>query len=250
MKKSSVKKALIALLAVVLVLSLFAACGKIDNDGTNAAPTASAPVTDSTSTDSTAANTTANTTASAPVAATGSSTADAKVAFPAGAWENSSVKYTFNADGSGSTEDPATGTGTPFNYEVASDKNVLTIHFGSADESEEVAYAVSGGTLALTFADGRVVTLNPAAEKAETASIVGTWKNSNLKYTFNADGTGSNEDPATGMGTPFTYEAADGSMTIHFGSSEDSETASYSISGNTLTLTFADGNVFTLNAVA
>ena len=230
MKKSSVKKALIVLLAVVLVLSLFAACGKNDNDGTNAAPTASAPVTDST-----AANTTANTTASAPVAATGSSTADAKVAFPAGAWENSSVKYTFNADGSGSTEDPATGTGTPFNYEVASDKNVLTIHFGSADESEEVAYAVSGSALALTFADGRVVTLNPAAEKAET---------------FNADGTGSNEDPATGMGTAFTYEAADGSMTIHFGSSEDSETASYSISGNTLTLTFADGNVFTLNAVA
>lgn len=246
MKKSSVKKALIALLAVVLVLSLFAACGKNDNDGTTAAPTASAPVTDSTPTDSTAANTTAST----PVAATGSSTADAKVAFPAGTWENSSVKYTFNADGSGSTEDPATGTGTPFNYEVASDKNVLTIHFGSADESEEVAYAVSGSALALTFADGRVITLNPAAEKAETASIVGTWKNSDLKYTFNADGTGSNEDPATGMGTPFTYEAADGSMTIHFGSSEDSETASYSISGNTLTLTFADGNVFTLNAVA
>ena len=237
MKNLFVKKALIALLAVVLVLSLFAACGKSDNDNTTAAPTAtpteSAPVTDSVPTDSTADT-------------TGGSAVDTKVAFPTGAWENSDVKYTFNADGSGTTEDPATGTGTPFNYEVASDKNVLTIHFGSADESEEVAYAVSGSALVLTFADGKVVTLNPAAEKAETASIVGTWKNSDLKYTFNADGTGSNEDPATSMGTPFTYEAADSSMTIHFGSSEDSETVSYSISGNTLTLTFADGTVYTL----
>lgn len=237
MKNSFVKKALIALLTVVLVLSLFAACGKSDNDNTTAVPTAtptdSAPVTDSTPTSS-AADT------------TGSGTADAKVAFPAAAWENSDVKYTFNADGSGMAEDPATGTGTPFAYEVASDKNALTIHFGSADESEEVAYAVSGSALVLTFADGRVVTLNPAAAEAETASIVGTWKSSDINYIFNADGTGSNEDPATGMGTSFTYEASDSSVTIHFGGSDESEKATYTISGSTLVLTFTDGTVYTL----
>lgn len=154
MKNSFVKKALIALLTIVLALSLFAACGKSDNDNTTAAPTAtpteSAPVTDSTPTDSTADT-------------TGSSAADAKVAFPAGVWENSDVKYTFNADGSGATEDPATGSGTPFNYEVASDKNVVTIHFGSSDETETVSYSVSGNTLVLTFADGNVLTLNSVA---------------------------------------------------------------------------------------
>ena len=242
MKNSFVKKALIALLAFVLVLSLFAACGKNDNNTTTAAPTESAPVTDSMPTDSTAADTTAN----APVATTGSSAADAKVAFPAGAWENADVKYTFNADGSGASEDPATGTGAPFAYEVASDKNTVTIHFGGSDESEEVAYAVSGSALVLTFADGRVVTLNPAAAEAETASIVGTWKSSDVNYTFNADGSGSNEDSSTGMGTSFTYEAADGSMTIHFGGADESENVTYTLSGSTLVLTFTDGTAYTL----
>ena len=149
MKNSFAKKAIITLLAVVLVLSLFAACGK-NNDPTDptAIPTDSATVPDSTP------SSTADT--------TGSSATDTKVAFPAGAWENADVKYTFNADGSGSTEDLATGTGTPFAYEVASDKNALTIHFGSADESEEVAYAVSGGALVLTFADGTAYTLTRA----------------------------------------------------------------------------------------
>ena len=160
-----------------------------------------------------------------------------------GTWKNDNVIYTFNAGGTGSTEDPATGTGTPFTYEVAADQDVVTISFGSPDDSEAVAYAMPDeNTLVLSFESG-AVTLSRAAK---TAFPTGTWKNEDVIYTFNADGTGSTEDPTTGTGTPFTYEvAADQDVvTISFGSPDDSEAVAYAMPDeNTLVLSFASGAV-------
>ena len=168
--------------------------------------------------------------------------------FPVGAWENDEAVYTFNADGSGSVEDKVSGTAAPFAYEIAK-TGALTLHIGSADESEEVAFETpDDNTLVLTYADNNVVTLTRVAER----SVVGSWENEKTVYTFNADGNGFIDDKETGTGVAFTYETAKANaITMHIGSAAESEEVTFETPDeNTLVLTYADNNVVTLTRVA
>ena len=80
-----------------------------------------------------------------------------------GSWENEKTVYTFNADGNGFIDDKETGTGVAFTYETAK-ANAITMHIGSAAESEEVTFETPDeNTLVLTYADNNVVTLTRVA---------------------------------------------------------------------------------------
>ena len=165
-----------------------------------------------------------------------------------GAWEDDKTVYTFNTDGSGSIEDKESGTGAPFDYEIAK-AGIITLHLGSAEECEEVGFETSDeNTLILTFEDSRVVTLTRVAEK----SVFGSWENEKNVYTFNADGSGFIDDKETGTGIAFTYEKAKANaLTMHIGSAGESEEVAFETPNeNTLVLTYADNNVVTLTRVA
>ena len=160
-----------------------------------------------------------------------------------GVWKNEEVIYTFRVDGTGETADPATGMGAPFEYEVSGDK--LTIRANGPENSETATFAFpDNDTLKLTFADNKTITLTRAVEENP---IVGTWKNDDVVYTFNVDGTGETADPATGMGAPFEYEISGDTLTIRANGPENPETATFTFTDNdTLKLTFADNKTVTL----
>ena len=76
-----------------------------------------------------------------------------------GTWKNDDVIYTFNADGTGYI-DNGDGTGIGTTYEVAADKNEVTIHPGTPEVSDVYTYAMpDADTLVLTDKDGKELVL-------------------------------------------------------------------------------------------
>ena len=138
---------------------------------------------------------------------------------------------------------PATGTGAPFEYDVNGD--TLTIRANGPENPETASFALTGkDALTLTFADDKKVNLTRAAEEN---SIVGTWKNDDVVYTFNVNGTGETTAPATGMSAPFEYDVNGDTLTIRANGPENPETAMFALTDkNTLVLTFAEGSPITL----
>ncbi len=253
------KKILAVLCVLIFAIELFAGCGQTAGPeiSTSAGDAVVVPESETAGDAAAAATTAASSSSSAATtapaattAASDSSASEEKVAFPAGAWENSDVTYTFESDGSGSVIHKDNGTGVPFQYEVSDGKNELTVHMGGVENTEKVAYAYSDGTLTLTFEDGRKVALTAAAGKEdaeeETKSVVGTWVDSAITYTFNSDGSGSVINKDTGTGVPFDYEVSGSEITFHMGSVDNVDIASFELDGDTLALTFADGNSYTL----
>ena len=164
------------------------------------------------------------------------------VKFPAGDWENSDVRFEFNSDGSGIMMTKDSGTGSPLSYETVSGKNSLTIHFGSADNSETVTYQMPDDyTLVLNFASGRSYTLSHAGE---FEFPTGTFENDSVSYTFNADGSGefTSKDSGSGVGLTYDVQSTD-TVVFHMGSADASELVRYErLDANAILLSFEDGS--------
>lgn len=92
--------------------------------------------------------------------------------------------------------------------------------------------------------------------------IVGSWRyteqtilniSTERTYTFNEDGTGSAPVLAGAVNVDMTYEIDGDTITINRGELVDAvagaEVYTFSISGDTLTLTASDGSVLTLTKV-
>ena len=86
-----------------------------------------------------------------------------------------------------------------------------------------------------------VVTMLTAC--AAEASIVGSWGMTQdeytYTYTFNEDGTGV--IAASGISLNFTWESADGKVTLKTELADEAVTMDYSISGDKLTLISEEG---------
>ena len=162
-----------------------------------------------------------------------------------GTWKNDDVVYTFNTDCSGETADPTTGMSAPFEYDVNGD--TLTIRANGPEDPETATFAFSDDMLTLTFADGKMAALKRAVE---TKAVVGTWKNDDVIYTFNADGSGEIEDPETGMASPFEYEVNGGTLMISTGGPESAEAVAFTLTDKTLVLAFEEGGSITLTRIA
>ena len=176
-----------------------------------------------------------------------------KVAFPTGTFENEEIRYVINKDGSGEVVHKDNGTGVAIEYKEKTDSNTVTVSFGSPDDTEDIAYEVPDeDTLILKYADGKTYTLKRAEkedndDKGKT-SLAGTWSDSSVTYVFREDGSGEITDNNKGIGTPFEYEVDGKNITFHMGSADDNTKATFSISGNTLTINYADGNTDVVTA--
>ena len=95
--------------------------------------------------------------------------------------------------------------------------------------------AAGEGSSAVSFVNGNFPT--------------GGWEDSVVRFEFNPDGSGLMMYKADYDGDSLTYEAVAGknSITVRFGSADDSEEVSYETpDANTLVLKFADGQTYTL----
>ena len=214
-------KRIIAVICVLaLSLTFFAACSKKDNSQT----TATAPLT--------------------------TEKPRKKVAFPKGTYQNDEVKFTFNDDGTGEYIDRDTDIGAPLSYTENEDSNTLNVSFGSPNDTREVSYEVPDENTLVLIYDSHNYTLTKVEDdENDNTSIIGTWSDGSVAYTFNDDGSGEVFDYGTKSGTPFTYElSGDNNITLHVGYKDNTGKATYSVSGTTLTLKYDNGKTYTLSA--
>ena len=222
------KRILAVLCVVVLAAALFAGCAKNDIK------------TDGTSTDAGAVSG-----AGADQASSAASAGD--VGFPIGGWEDSVVRFEFNTDGQGYIMYKSDYDGNSLTYEAVPGSNSITVHFGAADNSEEVAYETPDeNTLILKFEDGQTYTLVSA--DVFSFPVSGTWENDEVSYAFNEDYSGTITGKEDGTGVGFEYDVySTNYVFLLMGSSDNAEIVKYEMPDeNTLHLTYKDGTDLTL----
>ena len=225
------KKILAMLCAAALLSALFVGCAKQDIK------------TDGTATDAGSVATATDAAADAVV----KQSASIDGSFPTGGWEDSVVRFEFNVNGQGYMMYKAYYDGDSLTYEAASGKNSITVHFGSADDSEEVAYETpDADTLVLKFEDGQTYTLFSADEFAFPTS--GTWENEAVSYEFRDDYSGTITGKEDGSVVSFEFDVFSSDYVfILISSPDDAEIVKYEIPDeNTLHLTYKDGTDYTL----
>lgn len=162
------------------------------------------------------------------------------------------MTFTFNGDGTGSVE--TMGMTMDTTYTVSGNTISLTMSFMGESETTEFEYSVSGNELSLTT-DGetQVFTKKGTASKPSTNSgsvggsvsssdpLKGSWSAEQdgveMTFTFNGDGTGSVETMGVSMDTTYTISGNTVELTMSFMGESETQELEYSINGNELTLT-------------
>lgn len=82
-----------------------------------------------------------------------------------GTWtDGDDLQYVFNADGSGSVTHIKEDIGVSFQFEADMADGTILFHEGSADDNTPATFAISDGSLTLTYEDGRTVVLSRIAD--------------------------------------------------------------------------------------
>ncbi|MBR3972238.1 MAG: hypothetical protein IKJ83_05095 [Ruminococcus sp.] len=241
------KRIFALIIAVLMIATVFAACGDKKDDDNKTTTTAPAVITPE---------------VTLPILDGPAAASDALQ----GSWsvteEGMEIIYTFNGDGTGTIE--MMGMALDITYTIDGSSVTYTMSETGQSESQTLDFAVNGSELTLTDGtDALVLTkkeghvpatpteynfdidiTEPATDAniiATGGNIVGSWSfeesGMEIVYTFNADGTGSIDYAGTVMDLTYTTEGNTVTYTATFEGESETETLYYSVVGNELTMT-------------
>lgn len=165
---------------------------------------------------------------------------------PIGTWTYEGITLTLNADGTASLHDQA------ITWKLV-DAQTLQLINGEGDV-ETLNFVLNGDTVSFTDEDGETTVWTkksaandtpvdePDVEITYDAALIGTWYMDDAAMVLAANGAGE-VYAGDSEGVELEWATVDGVLVIAFGGEE--YYALYEISGNTLTLTYEDGDVET-----
>lgn len=237
----NVKKLLALLLAMAMLFAL-CACGDSDSKKDDKKDDKKEPQT----TQSVNADPSAAPSAAPSTAPSTAPSQNINNKLPVGSWTFQGITLTLSYDGTGSLHDQAiTWKGV--------DAQTLQLINGDG-ETETLKFVLNGDTVSFTDEDGETTVWTkksasndtpvdePDVEITYDAALIGTWYMDEAAMVLAANGAGE-VYAGDSEGVELEWGTVDGVLVIAFGGEE--YYALYEISGNTLTLTYEDGEVET-----